>query len=78
MVVLVTGASAGACWGGTIGAGWVKGVAGTPASAWLMNCCQVIAGHVPPNTWQTPLTHPMEVAWLRAFPIHTAADRVGV
>ncbi len=34
--------------GGTMGAGWVKAVAGTPARAWLMKLRQVAAGHVPP------------------------------
>jgi hypothetical protein len=48
VVGVVAALRAAACWGGMIGAGWVKGVIGTPASAWLMNSCQVIAGQVPP------------------------------
>ena len=56
--------SAAACWGGTIGAGWVNCVIGTFASAAVMKLCQVIAGQVPPNTGYTPLTRPIDVAWL--------------
>ena len=37
-VVVGAGRRAGACWGASMGAGSVNGVAGTPASAWLMKC----------------------------------------
>ena len=56
----------------------MNGVTGTPARARLMNACQVMAGQVPPYTGSTPLTSPIGTAWLLAFPIHTAVDRVGV
>ena len=43
-------ARAAACWGGTIGAGWVNGVAGHARQRLAHELLPGVAGHVPPKT----------------------------